>query len=151
MVGRGRSTIAAWRSPYFDWSAENISPQDAASLDTVARLGRVITGLAQWRTAFDLLVQRKSTDGNTSDGEDAFSSHLPVREGPGVKAVREKFNAFVSRITPPPHGSLRDYAAFIENLIGDDPALATRYASPEDDTSLTSGDPSPRKPCHCRT
>lgn len=124
--------LAAWRSPYFDWSAESIQPKDAAVLDIVTRLGRVISGRNQWRDAFDLLAQKESVAAKVMDDED-FYSPLPMGEGPGV---RDKFDAFISRMTPPTHGSVRDYTAFIENLIGDDPALATRYTSPEDDTSL---------------
>jgi ATP-dependent helicase/DNAse subunit B len=127
------SVLAAWRSPYFDWSAEKIVPADAAALDTATRLGRVVSGLNQWREAFTLLVRPKTTDAYPSDEEDSFSSPLTVGEGLGV---REKFDSFVSRITPPDHGSLHDYAAFIENLIGDDPTLATRFAPSEDDASL---------------
>ncbi|MFL7867424.1 MAG: PD-(D/E)XK nuclease family protein [Anaerolineales bacterium] len=128
-----RPVIAAWRSPYFDWSAEKISPADAVSLDSASRLGRVIKGLDQWRACFELLVQRIAVDGSMIEDEDPINLHLQQEDGSDLK---EKFNVFVSRITPPAHGSLRDYAAFIENLIGDDPLLATRYASPEDDDSL---------------
>jgi ATP-dependent helicase/DNAse subunit B len=128
--------LAAWRSPYFDWSAENISTADATVLDAVTRLGRVVSGLAQWEEAFNLFVCPKNTDGHANDDEDAFNPPLPEGEGLGVREVRQKFASFISRITPPNHGSLRDYAAFIENLIGDDPALATRFASGEDDASL---------------
>lgn len=125
--------LAAWRSPYFDWSAEAISPSDAAALDAATRLGRVISGLDQWQQTFDLLSQRKSTDSGPIDEEDHFLSPFPLGERPGT---REKFEAFRARITPPPQATMRAYAAFIEDLIGDDPALATRFASPQDDLSL---------------
>jgi ATP-dependent helicase/DNAse subunit B len=123
--------LAAWRSPYFDWSAEDISPVDAAILDTATRLGRVVSGLIQWREAFTLLAQRKTAAENITD-EDEIGT-LPDIDSEHLGAT---FDSFVSRITPPDHGSLRDYTAFIENLVGDDPALATRFATPEDDTSL---------------
>jgi ATP-dependent helicase/nuclease subunit B len=126
--------LAAWRSPYFDWSAERIERQDSAALDVSTRLGRVIAGLAQWEEAFSLLTRRKPTDENFTD-EDEFSFPRLTGEESGV-GVKAKFTAFVSRMTPPSHGTVRDYAAFIEDLIGEDPALATQYTSPEDDASL---------------
>lgn len=127
-----RPVLAAWRSPYFDWEAEGISPADTAALDTVTRLGRVISGLDQWKQAFDLFTQRKTPDADFTDEETLPLPRL-TEEGPGVGV---KFDAFSARITPPPHAPLSEYVAFIEDLLGDDPAMATRFANPEDDTSL---------------
>lgn len=124
--------LAAWRSPYFNWSTEDISQSDAAALDIASRLGRVNSGLAQWREAFDLLAKRKPPDETAAD-EDGFYPALSKRERVGG---REKFEAFAARLTPPPHASIREYISFIESMIGDDPALAARFTSPGDDTSL---------------
>ncbi|MBN1666470.1 MAG: PD-(D/E)XK nuclease family protein, partial [Anaerolineales bacterium] len=128
-----RPVLATWRSPYFDWTAENISPSDAAALDAATRLGRVRAGFSQWQEAFDLWVSQATTNTDAGEEEDGFSSPLPPKAGTGL---REKFNAFVARITPPARGTLHDYAAFVEDLMGDDPALATRFTSLEDDNSL---------------
>jgi len=128
--------LTVWRSPYFDWSFQGISRSDTAILDSVTRLGRVIAGLPQWHGAFDLFAQRKPANENTIDDEDGFLPPLLLGESLEVRGVREKFSAFVTRITPPIQGTIREYAAFIEDLIGDDPALATRFASPKDDTAL---------------
>ena len=56
-----RQVLEAWRSPYFDWSAQGITAPDAAQLDTSRALGRVIGGLDQWREAFQLLTQTQLT------------------------------------------------------------------------------------------
>ncbi|MBU0510177.1 MAG: PD-(D/E)XK nuclease family protein, partial [Chloroflexi bacterium] len=148
-----RPVLEVWRSPYFDWSAEGISPGDATRLDAATRLGRVTSGLDQWREAFDLLAKQNPPDPLIADEEGFFPaltpslSHgeresdapLPVGVPCGYDkglGVREIFDAFITRLTPPPHATIRDYAAFVEDLIGDDPALATRFASLQDDTSL---------------
>ena len=128
------TVLAAWRCPYFDWTAEGLIPTDAAALDIATRLGRVTSGLDQWEQAFELLTRQKIENENILDGEDSFPL-LPRGEGLGVR-VKSAFAAFTTRLTPPPHGDIRDYAAFIENLIGDDPALATRFGDSEADTSL---------------
>ena len=120
-----RPVVEAWRSPYFDWSHEQIEPADAASLDALARQGQVIAGLEQWRQAFDLLEQQK-VDADISDNdEDALPSGV---EAEVSRTLRGKFDAFLARLSPPQRGSLRDYVAYVEDLIGDDPALASRFA-----------------------
>lgn len=127
-----RPVLAAWRSPYFDWAAEGITPGDAADLDTITRIGRVISSRDQWEQAFTLFAERKPPDENFTDDE---VSPLPRLTGERA-GVGVKFTSFAARITPPTHAPLRDFAAFIENLLGDDPALATRFTDPEDDSSL---------------
>ena len=81
----------AWRSPYFDWSAENISPTDAAALDVVTRFGRVISGRAQWREAFDLLTLRKPTDAENNTEEDEIGALSDI----DVEHLCAAFDAFV--------------------------------------------------------
>ncbi len=116
-----RQVLEAWRSPYFDWSEQGIRPRDAAVLDAVSRAGRVIAGLPQWREAFDQLARQKPPDVIVDD-EDATPLSHEMGEGSGVRAgVRAKFDAFVERLTPPPQATIRDYAAFVEDLIGDAP------------------------------
>jgi len=129
-----RPVLAAWRSPYFDWSAENISPADAAALDAITRIGKVIAGFGQWSEAFEQLAGQNQPDKDFTDEE-----KIPLLRQTRKwleKGGRERFDAFVTRIEPPPQATIREYAAFIEDLIGDDPALATRFASPEVNTSL---------------
>ena len=130
-----RPLLDVWRSPYFDWSTQKITPADVAALDAASRAGHVVAGLNQWHEAFDLLAQKKPPDETIAD-EDYSPLSRETAEGPGVRA---KFDAFVTRLTPPARVTVREYTAFVENLIGDDPALATRFAptdSSRDETSL---------------
>jgi len=115
-----RQALEAWRSPYFDWSEQGIIPGDAAVLDAVSRAGRVIAGLSRWREAFDLLARQKPSD-PAIDDEDAAATPLPARE---VSRVAENFDAFAEALTPPPQATIREYAAFVEDLIGDETAPA---------------------------
>ncbi len=113
-----QQALEAWRSPYFDWSEQGIIPGDAAVLDAVSRAGRVIAGLSRWREAFDLLSRQKPSDPSLDD-EDAAAAPLPSR---AASRVGENFDAFVEALTPPPQATIREYAAFVEDLIGDETA-----------------------------
>jgi ATP-dependent helicase/DNAse subunit B len=141
-----RPMLEAWRSPYFDWTEQGIAPGDAAFLDEISRLGRVTGGLSQWREAFDLWKKRQIIPDKEEDGD----SPLPVGEGSGlvlpapacprqsrvlpwpgrldrqaqvseVEGVMSAFESFIDCITPPTRAAVRQYVAFIENLMGDDP------------------------------
>jgi ATP-dependent helicase/DNAse subunit B len=129
-----RQVVDAWRNPYFDWSgvgADSIGEGDADRLDAAARAGLVIQGLAQWREALDRLAQMKPATEVAAEDEDLAPPEVPA--GAEAAALRRKFEAFVDRVTcRPPEATVRDYVAFVENLIGDDPKLATRFQSPED-------------------
>jgi ATP-dependent helicase/DNAse subunit B len=129
-----RPVVDAWRNPYFDWSgvgADSIGDGDADRLDAAVRAGLVIRGLAQWREALDRLAQMKPATEAVAEDEDLAPPEVPA--GAEAAALRRKFEAFVDRVTSrPPEATVRDYAAFVENLIGDDPKLATRFQSPED-------------------
>jgi len=110
-----RRVLDAWRSPYFDWSvgqddAQSVSYADA--LDAVSRNGVVIRGLAQWREAFDLAA--------TITAERDQDEPAPPIAPEDAVSLRGRFEAFVARITPPDSATVRDYVAFVENLIGDD-------------------------------
>ena len=109
-----RQILEAWRSPYFDWSAQGITVPDAATLDHVSRLGRVISGVDQWREALQMLTHTQSNA--ATDDEDQAASSVSVA---AAAALSRKFEAFVDTLTPPAQATLRDYAAFVEDLIGD--------------------------------
>ena len=117
-----RSLLAAWRSPYFDWAALGLDASHAATLDAVARLGRVVGGLEQWREA---LQQYESAP---TDLEDEPESNAPRPAPEAVAAARAAFEIFVARLTLPPRAHLREFVAFVEDLIGDDPTVpASRF------------------------
>ncbi len=118
-----RPLVEAWRSPYFDWSAQGITLADAAALDAASRQGRVVAGISQWREAFDLLERQKTWENVDEDGALA-------RQGKGDRGLREKFDAFVALLTPPATAAVRDSVAFIENLIGDDLLFVPNPQSP---------------------
>ena len=110
-----RPVLDTWRSPYFDWSGPGIASADAAELDEISRVGKVIQGLSQWDEAFKIWENREVL----ADDEEG-DSHLPQGDGTGV---REKFKAFVDLPAIPTQATIKQFIAFIENLMGDDPAL----------------------------
>ncbi len=124
-----RAVLDAWRSPYFDWTGQNITAHDAARLDAAARAGQVIGGLTQWREALACLKDASPAQDEAVADEDLPPTDVPLAaEAAGLQA---RFDAFVARVTPPPSATLRDYVAFIEDLIGDDPTLPRRYPTAE--------------------
>jgi hypothetical protein len=122
-----RAVIDAWRSPYFDWSALpsegaaepiDIQPGDADDLDAVARWGRVIGGPAQWFEAFDRRIERT---GEPVEDEDR-GVPAGLARGSAARTLRNRFERFVARVTPPDGArSYRDFVAWLEALIGEDP------------------------------
>ena len=119
--------VAAWRSPYFDWTnalAEKeateligINPADADALDIAARWGRVIGGYSQWQEALTALAGR---DRQKLPEE---KKDLPdnVVAGPEASQLASKFLAFFMGIMPPQGSNrYRDYVAWLEGLIGSD-------------------------------
>ena len=109
-----RPSVEAWRSPYFAWSAQAITAPDAAALDRVSRLGRVMSGVDQWRAAFQMFAHTQLDA--VSDDEDQLAPGISDAE---AALLQRKFEVFVAALTPPAQAPLRDYAAFVEDLIGD--------------------------------
>jgi ATP-dependent helicase/DNAse subunit B len=109
-----RQILEAWRSPYFDLSTLDISLDDAASLDSLSRMGRVTAGLRQWQQAFDLFSHQKPGDDLVTDEEGPIPPTLKKAD------LSHKFEAFVARLTPPLQATTRSYVAFIEDLIGEE-------------------------------
>ncbi len=117
-----RALIETWRSPYFDFSAQGIDVNSAATLDEISRVDRVSQGLAQWREAFEMWEKKKAVA--DEDGESLRTMNYDEQ-------IKEKFESFVELLTPPSRAEMREYVAFIESLIGDDPALLTNFSTPE--------------------
>lgn len=111
-----RALVDSWRSPYFDFSELGIDAESAALLDGISRSGRVAQGLSQWREAFELWEKKKTLADEDGDAP------LPV--GDDGRGVREKFESFVDLFTPPSRASMKEFAGFVESIIGDDPALS---------------------------
>ncbi len=109
-----RAVIEAWRSPYFDWSLINLEAGDAEWLALAARENSIVRGADQWLETLLRLAQA------------AIEADTDERSGQGPRGaeadrLRQTFAAFVDRLTPPLTATWREYVAFIEDLIGDDP------------------------------
>ena len=141
------AVLDAWRSPYFDFSEQGIDATSAATLDEISRVGRVSQGLAQWREAFEMWEKRKVTefeDDLPSAESKVFAEHTgsarlssiqsqeTLRQAQG-EALESKFQAFVDLLTPSNRASVKEFVAFVESIIGDDPALLTAFSSKESD------------------
>ena len=130
-----RALIESWRSPYFDFSQQGIDSREvsAATLDEISRVGRVSQGLDQWREAFAMWEKRKVTEFDEDLPSDevkskVFAEHTESARLLSVQSqetLESKFQAFVDLLTPPVHTEMKGYVAFVESLIGDDPALTT--------------------------
>jgi len=118
-----RAVLDAWRSPYFDFSGLGKDSREVSTtmLDEISRAGRVVQGLSQWREAFKMWEKKKAL----ADEDGEFPHPQPLSRG-----EMGAFEAFVELLTPPSRANVNEYAAFIESLIGDDPAL-TPNPSPE--------------------
>ncbi len=132
-----RMVVTAWRSPYFLWPF--LESSDADALDNIGRQQRVIRGLSQWQSAFNAqisLVEDKTKEERASD-EEAPTPKLPI--GLMAHKLQEKFNQFLSHIQPPISAStMREYVAWLENLIGPDPEPGRRrYAPTENSLQMT--------------
>lgn len=120
-----RPVLDSWRSPYFDFSEIGIDSNSASTLDEISRAGRVVQGLSQWREAFEMWKKRKVTEfvedlpASGSESKVSRLSSLQSRE-----TLESAFNSFVDLLTPPNRADLKEYVAFVELLIGEDPALS---------------------------
>lgn len=116
-----RGVVEAWRSPYFDWHAGGgtaIGREHAEALDALAREYVVIRGLDQWRAAF-ALAEAKAAARTEQGLED-----VPVHTAANPAALAAQFERFVACLAPPAGAAmLRDFACWLEDLIGPDPAF----------------------------
>ena len=119
-----RALVESWRSPYFDFSEQGIDVNSAMTLDEISRVGKVSQGLSQWNEAFEMWEKKKAT--TDEDGE-ALST-VPQDE-----RIKDKFESFVNLLSPPSQASIKEFVSFVESLMGDDPALLTRFSSQESD------------------
>jgi ATP-dependent helicase/DNAse subunit B len=117
-----RTLIEAWRSPYFDFSGQGIDTSSAATLDEISRVGKVSQGFSQWREAIEMWEKKKAA--TNEDGE-------AVNIVPQDERIKNKFQSFVDLLTPPSQASTKEFVSFVESLMGDDPALLTRFSSQE--------------------
>jgi len=121
-------------------AAREVGAKLGAWLDIVARSGLVVQGLDQWREALDRLAEPKPAGdalegmGAAGEEEDVVPAELPTPEE--AAALRRAFERFVERLAPEPRATVRDYVAWVEGLIGEDPKLVPESMSVEEDDSL---------------
>ncbi len=110
------------------------SPPIVGLLDEVSRAGQVVKGLAQWREAFELArarcanTARSSLPRGTPDVA-AEEEIAPLSTPHLLPAAQAAFESFVQCLAPPEPASLTEWIAFVENLIGDDPALPSDFSA----------------------
>ena len=126
-----RLVVEAWRSPYFDWRALpaedasepiGIEAGDADALHTAARWGRVIGGQAQWEEALSRLAARSAGE-KGNDDERGVPPGVPA--GPEATTLLGKLRRFAIRLKPLENGATLDFVAWLEQLIGEDPAFGS--------------------------
>lgn len=123
-----RSLLDVLTSPYFDWAGCGLIPDDPGRLLDLARAGQIVGGLDQWRGAFRAGESVLGEGGESASwrvSEDEDEGVAPRRPPVGAEARRlaDVLEAVVSRVTPSPRATLHEYVAWIEELIGEDPAL----------------------------
>jgi ATP-dependent helicase/DNAse subunit B len=135
-----RALIDALTSPYLDWTGCGLEPGDADRLHDVASAGQVIAGLDQWREAFRRLAARRRAQDETLDRDDEEgASPRPLPDSEKAMRLEAVLEAIASLIVPPSQATLRQRVAWLEELIGEDPAQArggTAAAERDDETSL---------------
>ena len=122
-----RQVLQAWRSAYFDWQhcevgsrPLGLTPEMVDHLEYAARQARVVAGLQQWEEALSLRLQEEPESREPDEAETPERPQAGVpREG--WAALKQCFDRFVERITPPSEATIAEYAGFVEDLIGDDP------------------------------
>jgi RecB family exonuclease len=119
-----RPLVEAWRSLYFAWrSGPELAPDDADLLDRVARRYVVLRGLDQWREALRLHAAAPApaaADEGETGAADATRGAL----------LATRFARFVELLTPPAAATtLRDFVAWLEDLIGSDAGASDAVAS----------------------
>jgi ATP-dependent helicase/nuclease subunit B len=116
-------------SPYFDWTGCGLSSDDPGHLLDLARAGQIVGGLDQWREAFraseSVLSEGPASQRGSEDEDEGVAPRRPPA-GAEARRLADVFEAVVSWATLSPQATLREYVAWVEELIGEDPALAER-------------------------
>ncbi|PJF24908.1 MAG: hypothetical protein CUN53_15460, partial [Phototrophicales bacterium] len=106
---RRNEVLDLLRSPYF--SADGLGQAEVEALEAVSAL--VIGGRDEWETALSAFVHASAVDEEDGDGTEQLDSAMMARL---QAALRQFFNA----VTPPESGTLADYLAWLDGLIGFD-------------------------------
>ncbi len=111
-----RGVMEAWTSPYFSFPGR----EAASLLDEISRAAKVVKGLKQWREAFSVAKNRQKVD--DPEMEEQVHRLVPLQS---LETLESGFNEFVDLLTPSEPASAREFVAFVEKIIGDDPGLDT--------------------------
>jgi len=106
-----RALLDALRNPYIEWP--DLDAEAVNLLDQVARVHVVERGRAEWSDAL-----RRPTLLPANEDEDTPATLDPARQ----RALADTMVSLFERLTPPDHATTQDYAAWIDALIGPDPA-----------------------------
>jgi ATP-dependent helicase/DNAse subunit B len=97
-----RVLIDVLRSPYFDLSAFELTPHDAARMELVSRYGPVIAGLDRWQEVLARLAASQSSAVHSGDEEDdTLTFQLP--NGEAVERLSRALSALAAGFDLP-HG-----------------------------------------------
>ncbi len=118
-----RALLDALTSPYFDWAGSGLQPGDAGRLRDVARAGQVVSGLDQWREAFQRLAARASEENVPAILDEEELAPLSIPAGEELARLEAALEEIAARITPPLQATLRERVTWIEELIGPDETL----------------------------
>lgn len=110
-----REMLEAWNSPYFAFPGKEQAPL----LDEISRAAKVVKGLNQWREAFGVAKNRQNEENEREVDEMGRLANLE-----NLDVLESRFQDFIDLLTPPERASAREYLAFVEGLIGDDPAMS---------------------------
>ncbi len=119
-------------------SGADASAAIADSLDAVARWGRVIGGEAQWREAFERLLQIDASENGVDDEERGAAPPPEVPRGAEAVALLARLEAFVRRLEPIGEGTMRRHVYWVESLIGRDPLTPGAYGRHVDQAAADS-------------
>jgi ATP-dependent helicase/nuclease subunit B len=139
-----RALLDALASPYFDWAACGLQPDDVGRLYDVARASQVVVGLDQWYEAFRQLPSGTTAEDSFDvlDEEDLAPRRLPT--GAEMARLQTIFEEIVARVVPPAQATLRERVMWVEELVGEDPALMVRGAKGLSNGSRPDPEPSLR-------
>ena len=111
-----RELFELLHSPYI--RVPGLAEEDVATLDRISRARQILSGNFEdiWRHALNI---------GARDYEDEEGEALPDLNIDDMKAadLSLAIQDFMDAITPEPQGSIDDYVAWIEDLIGPDPLL----------------------------
>jgi ATP-dependent helicase/DNAse subunit B len=107
---RQREVISALRSPYV--RADGLSSETVNLLERISRAQQVTGTRGQWVEA----IRRAAQTQQTEDGERA-----QMIDAAQAASLERSLMRFFQAVTPPESGSVAEFVAWIERLIGNDP------------------------------